>query len=793
MKKRKKTRAEKIRSELRKQANQKGTEEKTQTSASEAQEMKDSKFGKGIPDQKEGEAAAASDRQKESAPDIAEKISRYSEGEEAGTVRNHKKERFLLCGRIAGAVLVLLFLIWYFAHTDYYLEDGEKTLTTTYRTCGMLLISTGLIALCLIPNRLSDQVNRRLGWSWFVAAPFAVYLSLLHLNATKFRINLWELNKIALGFTFLFLFLVITFFVLICGSIRISAMILAVLIAALGIANWYVVVFRGQALSAADIFSVGAAMTVAAGYDFEIGWYVFSEIFCTLAICIISCKIRGFRALKLVPRMAVLGVWLVLTGSYYHICCRTSFLEDHDIRSGGFTHQLRYKQFDMLFTTLCTCFYMAAEKPEGYSVERVQEIGEAYVKQSVAEQGEEQDGGREGSQGDSASADQTGEQSTGQDEVIPVSEKTPHLIVIMNESFADYTDIGVGLDLSEDCMPFIHGLTENTIKGYAYTSIFGANTPNSEYEFLTGNTMGFLPPTSVGFNLFVRGEMPSLASQLKSEGYDTLAIHPYRGTNYRRNIVYPQIGFDTYLTRDDFNNAEYIRRYISDAELARKIILKYKEQTLRSDNPLFCYNVTIQNHGDYLRSNSYGVPDDIEVKNGTVNRTKTTMYVNLIKKSDEMFEKLVKFFSEEDEPVAILMFGDHQANLGDNTYEYLLGKSEDDLTPEELMEKFKVPFVFWTNFDIEEEVIDRTSLNYLYSILADRLGLPMTGYQHYLLELSEEIPVLAAGGYWTADGDFYELDDEESPYYEKINEYHILEYNYIFGKKDRYLDLFELP
>ena len=68
--------------------------------------------------------------------------------------------------------------------------------------------------------------------------------------------------------------------------------------------------------------------------------------------------------------------------------------------------------------------------------------------------------------------------------------ETPNLIVIMNESFADYTSIGKGLDLSEDCMPFIHSLTENTIKGTAYVSIFGGNTPNSEYEFLTGNTMG---------------------------------------------------------------------------------------------------------------------------------------------------------------------------------------------------------------------------------------------------------------------------------------------------------------
>ena len=76
--------------------------------------------------------------------------------------------------------------------------------------------------------------------------------------------------------------------------------------------------------------------------------------------------------------------------------------------------------------------------------------------------------------------------------------------------------------------------------------------------------------------------------------------------------------------------------------------------------------------------------------------------------------------------------------------------------------------------------------------MADRLNLPMTGYQKYLLEMSEEIPVLNSLGYWTADGSFYELDDKNAPYYDKINEYNILEYNYIFGQEDRNMEMFSV-
>ncbi len=817
----------------------------------------------------------------ESAPENKENLTAAAVSESgespAENTADHRREFLLMCGKCLVVAATLGFLAWYLRMSSYYkIPEEHKTLFTNSRTYFMLFMCAVIFTLVVTPNRLSERINRLLGWIWFLVSPFVIYFTLFHMNSARFSIVFADLEKIAVYFTFIFLYLVLFLLLLILGSVRWPVAIVSVAVMILAVANWFVVDFRGQAISAADLFSIQEAATVAGGFEYDIDWYVFSEVFLVFAACVVSFKIRKFQALKPAPRLAILGVWLIITGGYYHICCRTSFLEDHDIRSQGFTHQLRYKQFDMLFTTLCTCFYLAADKPDGYSLEKVQEIAAAYVEQDEEESGggldpvkeadasgtttvvsgggtdvsRTTDSGRENggagtaavdgnSAGTASSAEgndgagttssggtgtafaggnstlsewssarvsiaegmtgkvtaaETDSHQEGTDKVMAQNSgfNTPNLIVIMNESFADYTSIGKGLVLSQDCMPFIHGLEENTIKGTAYVSVFGGNTPNSEYEFLTGNTMGFLPPSSVGFNLFVRGEMPSLVSELEAVGYDTLAIHPYRGTNYRRHLVYPQLGFDEYLTRDDFENPEYIRSYISDWELSEKIIRKYLEHDETTDAPFFSYNVTMQNHGGYVSTNTKGVPQRIRVRNSTVNRIRTSIYVNLIRESDSVYQKLVEYFKDVDEPVAILMFGDHQANLGDNTYNYLLGKAEESLTPEERMEKYKVPFVCWANYDIEEEVIEKTSLNYLYSIIADRLGLPLTGYQKYLLDLNKEIPVLAAGGYWTADGDFYELHDETSPYFDRINEYNILEYNYIFGKDDRDLDLFSL-
>lgn len=730
--------------------------------------------------------------------------------------------------RWLGAVIVILLLIYYCTHPLLYAVDDRKIfILKSPKTYAVMLLCIALLILTLMPVRLNDKWNRILSWCWFAAAPFAVYFSLLYLNAAKFHINFFALNKIALLFTFIFLFLLETLVLIVTGSIRFSAVTMAVFIAVVGIANRFVISFRGMALSGADLFSIGTAMSVAGGYTYKVDWYIYMEVVLTFAICLVSLKLRGGRVLKPVARLAVLLVWCIVGGSYYYVCCKTDFLEEHDIRSTGFTHQLRYKNYDMIFTTLTTCFYLSVDKPDGYSVSRVEEIAEPYVSGTAgaddtpeeeksagfgeneeettvaqAESKMEESANRTDTQEMSGEQNETAdsENATGElDETVnsenttdksdkaATSQKTPNLIVLMNESFADYENIGNGLDLSEDNMPFIHSLTENTIKGYAYASIFGGNTPNSEYEFLTGNTMGFLPESSVGFNLFVRGNLPSIASELKSEGYTTLAMHPYRGTNYRRNIVYPQIGFDTFYTRDDFKNQAYIRNYISDQTLAERIVSEF-EKNKETGKPFFSWNVTVQNHGDYFAKNTKNLDMSINVENPEVDQTRTKIYVNLIRQSDAMFEYLVDTFSKEEEPVVIVMFGDHQANLGEDTYEYLLGKKDEDLTPEERMEKYKIPFVIWANYDIQEETVEKTSLNYLYSILADRLGFPMTGYQKYLLDLSEEIPVLCAQGYWTADGSFYELKDQDSPYYDKINEYNILEYNDILGGSSRDLE-----
>lgn len=48
---------------------------------------------------------------------------------------------------------------------------------------------------------------------------------------------------------------------------------------------------------------------------------------------------------------------------------------------------------------------------------------------------------------------------------------------------------------NKDYMPYFHSMqgADDTISGYLNVSVCGGNTANTEFEFLTGNTMAFLP------------------------------------------------------------------------------------------------------------------------------------------------------------------------------------------------------------------------------------------------------------------------------------------------------------
>lgn len=148
-------------------------------------------------------------------------------------------------------------------------------------------------------------------------------------------------------------------------------------------------------------------------------------------------------------------------------------------------------------------------------------------------------------------------------------------MVVMNESFSDLTTYLEGYETSTDPMPYVRSLMNrgDMVSGTcAVSSDMGTGTANSEFEFLTGNSMAYFKGNTP-YVQFIDAETPSLASLLAGRGYSTMAMHAYERAGYNRVKVYDRLGFETYKGIEDFDvDLDYARGYPTDEANYRQLI-----------------------------------------------------------------------------------------------------------------------------------------------------------------------------------------------------------------------------
>ncbi len=148
-------------------------------------------------------------------------------------------------------------------------------------------------------------------------------------------------------------------------------------------------------------------------------------------------------------------------------------------------------------------------------------------------------------------------------------------MVVMNESFSDLTTYLEGCETSTDPMPYVRSLMkrDDVVSGTcAVSSDMGTGTANSEFEFLTGNSMAYFKENTP-YVQFIDAETPSLASLLAGRGYSTMAMHAYERAGYNRVKVYDRFGFEVYKGIEDFDvDLDYARGYPTDEANYRQLI-----------------------------------------------------------------------------------------------------------------------------------------------------------------------------------------------------------------------------
>ena len=357
--------------------------------------------------------------------------------------------------------------------------------------------------------------------------------------------------------------------------------------------------------------------------------------------------------------------------------------------------------------------------------------------------------------------------------------ESPDVIVIMNESFSDLSVIN-SFNTNKDYMPFFHSLNENCVKGNLYVSVKGGNTANTEYEFLTGDSMAFYKYGQVVYNSYVNHSILSNVSHLKNKEYTSVAFHPFFKSGWNRVNVYNNLGFEQNIFLEDLwdqgENVGTLRLLASDQYTYDKIERIYNDMPVDKQRFIFC--VTMQNHAGYDNAEWVQQQQISLVDSGDYPLTE--QYLSLIYESDKALEDLIETYRNVNRKVVICFFGDHQPGIESAFFEKLYGKSMSELSLEEVQKGYITPFLIWTNYDIQSEYIDKISANYLFSYMCKVAGIPMSAYDKYLIDLYDKYPVVNSIGGIDRENNYYSADELKSN--SDIQQYFDIIYNQMIDK-----------
>lgn len=421
-----------------------------------------------------------------------------------------------------------------------------------------------------------------------------------------------------------------------------------------------------------------------------------------------------------------------------------------------------YRNYSLVTAFFTNMQVMQVDAPEGYSAERVQQVvngtgdSDPYFAASYAAKG---DG----------------------------TVKKPTVIYIQAEAFWDPSEVH-GVTYDQELTPNIQRTKNEMAYGKCYSPRFGGGTCDVECEALTGFSMEYLPSSCKPYVEYIHGPTASIASFRKTEGYDTLAIHGYYGKYWNREEAYADLGFDDFISLEDMTDPERKRPcdweggLVTEAETGRQIISAFENKD--ANTPLFLHAVTIQNHLAYTPEN-YPDNERVHVTSAPEGVTDYTIgcledFATGVRETDAMWGMLTDYFDTVDEPVILVMWGDHYNPIGNgmNIYSATGYGSEDANDPR----VHQTPLLIWSNYWKEPVDLGTVAAYQITTVTDDLYGLDQPAYFDLLREELNLYRARTLGTTVEPDGT-YTRDAEMTPEQQEMYEKQwVLQYDLLFGK-----------
>lgn len=378
------------------------------------------------------------------------------------------------------------------------------------------------------------------------------------------------------------------------------------------------------------------------------------------------------------------------------------------------------------------------------------------------------------------------------------SVQKPNIVFVLNEAFWDPLKLP-GISFSNDPIPFFRELQSKNTAGTMISPVFGGSTAEVEFEILTGLSTKFLPQGAIAYQQYIQQAIPSIPRLLKENGYVTIAIHPYHDWFYKRNTVFPLLGFDHFYSLNDFAAAEVKGEYISDQEVSKKIV----QQLQTTSEPSFIFAITMQNHGPYPEDRY--LHNDISVEGTISSQGKGILetYAQGLRDADDSLKNLVSQVNQLEEPTVIIFMGDHLPYLGKDYLVYketgYIQESENKWSLAETLKMKAVPYVIWANYELNvqnrdedgsqgsrttngpEEPLGQLSAQFIGNCLLDYAGVHENFIINFTQSFAKMLPVYGKTVNIDNDGQSFKNLPEHLKVLEE--DYWLLQYDILFGQQ----------
>ena len=563
-------------------------------------------------------------------------------------------------------------------------------------------------------------------------------------------------SPVIVVFNFIPVFLVMLFVYCLTNRVWASFLLTGLMLDIALFINHYKVVFRAEAFKFSDIILAGEAFNITKNYSFGFSLKLFIVFLMSFLLFVFVLAAVKNKKTPFLKRGAVLLLdVLLMAGAYLGIYRNKALYDSLPSFAGDYNEVSLISNKGLVYSFLVGIKDTGYEKPDGYSVSEYYNILDKYDKEDKESKGEYK----------------------------------PNIIGIMSEAFFDMeecekAEFYPGMKPLEN----MRRLRSEGVYGSMIVPGFAGSTASTEFEFLSGDNISLISKTMPSvYNSYIHKPLYCLPQYLKSQGYDTLAIHPGHNWFYNRESVYAKMGFDDFITLEDLSgDLKKINYYTADSETSKLIIDNYKKHLETSSKPYFNFTVTIQNHGPYKSDETYDTPRYVkpsDMSNDMYNIINN--YAEGLANADALLGEVMDYINTVDKPTYLVFFGDHLPYLDAEYkgYEYL-GYDVSGSSEESIIKKYKIPYVMCANnaakeyeaqngLETKKGEQELISSNFLTGKFLDFTNMSVPAYYRFTNEVEKSVSVISPI-FYIENGKFTENLSSNGK--KLINEYAICQY-----------------